>query len=425
MSAASQGRITAFVRRMFPWGTWGQRARTVMLGVALLAIAGLLGLLGLIAYGRLSIAFFKPEHRLSLSGKTQTQCIGRYLVDVPVEFGAINANSVELIYGLTMHDKSKMVELEIKSDDYDRTRFEEDVQASLDRIKKRRTDWGTSALLAQKVIDTPFGKAWLLRHLDRTSHSIYAGMDSELHLLVGNRYVLLRGATHELPNPKPKATKGKPLYTYMDPMPTEDRLRKAAMGIKRYTDATRAPEGFCADGLVLNSKTMGYDFESAGFRSNEDNQVLPDTFLDISINGQYDPLADHDRFNDMLSVHPVIRAILAVAGSHYMELRSGTSTIAGMPAREYVLAVKENGIVSYQLMAQATLAEDQQNVHRQAFTITFGAGDDPHEKVSPLDQDQVLNIWDAVFKSMRLSPANGGNNVDPQTGGLLRDAKAD
>ena len=160
MSMASTTRTKAFVRHWFPWVTWGQKARSVALGTALLVAASLLSFW---AYGRLCITFYKPEHMITLSGKTQTQCVGRYLVDVPVELGRLGIQSSQFIYGLTRDFKE--VTVDVKAEDFTRAEFEKTVQARVDDIKKERTDWGATTLLAQEVIDTPNGKALLLRYL--------------------------------------------------------------------------------------------------------------------------------------------------------------------------------------------------------------------------------------------------------------------
>ncbi|RZA12461.1 MAG: hypothetical protein EOP02_30220, partial [Proteobacteria bacterium] len=64
---------------LFAWNTWGQRLRTSGL-VLLLSIV--LGLLGFWAYGRGAVYFYHPENMTTLSGKTRTHCVGRYLIDV-------------------------------------------------------------------------------------------------------------------------------------------------------------------------------------------------------------------------------------------------------------------------------------------------------------------------------------------------------
>ena len=97
-----KARFIALLRACFAFGTWGQRVRTIMV-LIVLAVASFW------AYGHIAVYFYKPKNMITLSGKTQTQCVGRYLVDVPVELGHVGINSSEFYFGLT--DKFKTVEV--------------------------------------------------------------------------------------------------------------------------------------------------------------------------------------------------------------------------------------------------------------------------------------------------------------------------
>lgn len=396
------------LRSCFAFGTWGQRARTV-------AFSLILTLIGFWAYGVLAVHFYRPQPMITLSGKTQTQCVGRYLIDVPVELGRLGSNDVDLLYGLdTDFDK---VEMEVKDPDYTRPRFETEVQARLDDIKGERTDWGAPTLLAQEIINTRYGRALMLRFLNRGT--VNARIQNELHMLVGSRYTLLKSDSYDTPDPEPIATKEKPMYTYIDPKPAEDRLRNVAMNIQGYTDATKAPEGFCVAGVVLNHKTMGYDIETAFFHSSAHKEFLPKTNLAIGMKGQYANNNEDNVFDRVARANPILRADLATGGGQLVQLRHGTPKINGMPAREYAAAMHIAGKVVFHLMAETALPKDQQSLQRPAFIFDFEAGSSMEEKTSPLDENQVLAIWDTLLTTMRLSPANGGNRIDGKTGALV------
>lgn len=399
------------LRACFAFGTWGQRARTV-------AFSLVLALIGFWAYGVLAVHFYRPQPMITLSGKTQTQCVGRYLIDVPVELGRLGSDDVDLLYGLdTDFDK---VEMEVKDPDYTRPRFETEVQARLDDLKRRTNDWGTSKLLAQEIINTRYGRALMLRYLD--TGDVESRINQELHMLVGSRYTLLKTESNRTPKPEPIATNEKPMYTYIDPKPAEDRLRNVAMNIQDYTDATKAPEGFCVAGVVLNHKTMGYDIETAFFHSNADKEVLPDVRLTLNMQGQY---AGHSEerenlFQRVSRQSTGLRALLAAEGGQLVVLRHATPRINGMPGREYGHAMHTlGGKVIFQFFAETALAKDQQSMLRPFFNFDFEAGSSMEEKTSPLDESQVLAIWDTLLKTMRLSPANGGNRIDGKTGALV------
>ena len=396
------------LRACFAFGTWGQRARTV-------AFSLVLALIGFWAYGVLAVHFYRPQPMITLSGKTQTQCVGRYLIDVPVELGRLGSNDVDLLYGLdTDFDK---VQMEVKDPDYTRPRFETEVQARLDDLKRRTNDWGTSKLLAQEIINTRYGRALMLRYLD--TGDVESRINQELHMLVGSRYTLLKTESNRTPKPEPIATNEKPMYTYIDPKPAEDHLRNVALNIQDYTDATKAPEGFCVAGVVLNHKTMGYDIETAFFHSSADKEFLPKTNLAIGMKGQYANNNEDNVFDRVARANPILRADLATGGGQLVQLRHGTPKINGMPAREYAAAMHIAGKVVFHLMAETALPKDQQSLQRPAFIFDFEAGSSMEEKTSPLDENQVLAIWDTLLTTMRLSPANGGNRIDGKTGALV------
>ena len=408
-----RGRGVGHVRAIVPGRTFTlsghpQRARTV-------AFSLILTLIGFWAYGVLAVHFYRPQPMITLSGKTQTQCVGRYLIDVPIELGRLGSNSTVLTYGLTTDFDT--VEMDVKHSDYTRAQFEKEVQARIDDIKGERTDWGTPTLLTHEVIETRYGRALMLRFL--THGFIESGITHELHALIGTRYVLLHGESY-VPNPEP-VTK-QPWYKLIDPKPAEDRLRNVAMNIQDYTDATKAPEGFCVAGVVLNHKTMGYDIETAFFHSNADKEVLPDVRLTLNMQGQY---AGHSEerenlFQRVSRQSTGLRALLAAEGGQLVVLRHATPRINGMPGREYGHAMHTlGGKVIFQFFAETALAKDQQSMLRPFFNFDFEAGSSMEEKTSPLDENQVLAIWDTLLTTMRLSPANGGNRIDGKTGALV------
>ena len=354
MSVHSTTRSAALVRYWFPWGTWGQRMRSVLLGMALLVAA-----ISLIywAYGRLSVTFYKPKHMITLSGKVQTQCVGRYLIDVPVELGGLGIHSTSFIYGLTKDFDS--VEMDIKGSDYTRTQFEKDVRARVDDIKGERTDWGAPTLLAQEVLETSNGRALMLRYLDTGTKS--SAIDHELHILVGTRYAILKTISY-VPDPEPVTNE--PWYTFIDPKPAEDRLRKIAMNIKGYTDATKAPEGFCMDGVVMDDKTMGYDIETALFDARVNRELLPRTEFSINMEGQYGNNHEETQFQRVDNVSTALAVEMLAAGWQVVELRRNTPKINGIPAREYVSATHMTNKVMFRGLAETALPKAQQSPQR-------------------------------------------------------------
>jgi len=196
-----------------------------------------------------------------------------------------------------------------------------------------------------------------------------------------------------------------------------------AMNIKGYTDATKAPEGFCMDGVVMNEKSMGYDIETAMFQAIVDRQLLPDTQLSIDMDGQYGGNEDETLFQRVNKLSAALAVQLITNGWQSVELRRNTPKINGIPAREYVGATHLPDKVMFRLLAETALPKQKQSLQRPFFNFDFKAGSEMAGEASPLDQDQTLKAWDGLLKTMRLSPSNGGKRLDPQTGDLVQEMK--
>lgn len=405
-------RLKPFARACFAWGTWGQRIRTLFVVLFLALVVFWL-------YGMLSVHFYRPTTIIHLSGKTTTHCVGRYHIDLPVELGRMGLHSLTLTYGLEIDHRT--VDVSIKQQDYTRADFEQAANARIKDIQEERTDWGSPTLLASELLTTPNGKVLLLRYLN--SGSVLSGIDSEVHALVGNRYVVLQTKS-PYPEPEPPVSKEKPMYTYMDPKPGEELLRKVALNMKGYTDAAQASEGFCAAGVVFNNKTMGYDVESGLLVSNRINQAFPGIGFTIHMAGQYGGQYEDDSlFVRMNRVIPLIREGLLTEGGHFVGLRKATPKINGMAAREYGYAMHLNKMVSFVMRTETALATGQQSLLRPFITMELEVGSLDEKVTSPLTQEQALKVWDSMLQTMRLSPANGGEQINSSTGAMTTTAK--
>jgi hypothetical protein len=170
-------------------------------------------------------------------------------------------------------------------------------------------------------------------------------------------------------------------------------------------------------GVVMNDKTMGYDVETALFKLAMGEKILDSSFS-INMEGQFlqrkeSVVERADRANPQLMV------IAAAEGRkiQVVELHKGPKSINAMPALVYAEGVHTDKGVSFRMQAETRLTKPQQSLQRPAiaFDLQFGDVDTP----SPVDQTQALQIWDTLVNSMRLSPANGGQRVDPQTGAMV------
>jgi len=396
---------------MFRFETLGQTIGTAMRSALLFVCVGLLTYC---TYGQLAPTFYQPTNMATLSGKTQTQCVGRYLLDVPVELGTFGVSVSSFIYGLD--ENFDTVEVEVKYEDHTPVQFAE---ATLKRIKelkeKKNDDLHIPLLLAQEVWKTPHGKVLLLRYLkdDVASFSL---VNSELHMLIGKRYAVVKGTSAEddYHNVKP----GRESYKFINPKPMEERLQKVAQNIKGYTDANKAPEGFCLAGVVMNNKTMGYDIETADFYGRNEPKWAQGIDFGVNMDGQFPSDGPNllQRSNEFVTE---LRKLVVSGGGHVNHLRSGERKISAMPIFEDVVALFYKGNVAFKFAVENALPKTQRSLLRPGFTVSLDFGD--HEKPSPVTQEQAIKMWDDMLNSMRLSPANGGNRVDPQTGDLVQE----
>lgn len=416
VSPAPPRKHLAVLWALFAWNTWGQRLRTSGL---VLVLSIVLGLLGFWAYGRGAVYFYHPENMTTLSGTTRTHCVGRYLIDVPVEMGNFGA-SAEFLYGLDASFKT--VEVVVDSEDFTPDRFMRKTNARIDELNsKQNNDLKIPLLLAQEVWNTPHGKALMLRYLDNEIYS-FALVSSEVHMLIGGRYVLIRGKSTEDDYNDVKS--GRQSYKFINPKPLEDRLKVIAQNIKGYSDATQAPEGFCVAGVVMNDRTMGYDVETGriGIYIDSDKKLLPDSSLSINFGGQYGN-TEESLLQRMARINLPLQFFVAQEGGTQHELRKGNNRVNGVPVEEYAHAIHLPNTVYFDFAAESMLRKEQQSLQRPFFSLRLEFGGQLSNKPSPVDQTQALKVWDTLIRTMRLSPANGGRQIDPKTGDLVPPVK--
>jgi Tle cognate immunity protein 4 C-terminal domain/Tle cognate immunity protein 4 N-terminal domain len=368
------------------------------------------------AYGRSAVYLYTPKNMITLSGKTQTQCAGRYLVDMPVEMGNLVVTVSEFYFGLTKDFKT--VEVKVISG-YTQTEFVAETNKRVNELKTTENEaLKIPLLLAQEVWDTPHGKALMLRYLKNELYS-FSQVNSELHMLIGNRHTVVTATSSEDDYHNVKS--GRISHKFINPKPMEDRIKVIAQNIKGYTDASKAPEGFCMNGVVMNNKTMGYDIETASFKSRGDRKLLPHLSFEIDMAGQFEGKGENviERAN---RAGAELRLMIAADGGQLFDLRKGERTINAMPGLEYAYALHAYGGTTFLMQAQNHLPKEQQSLQRPFFTMELTVGESGNNP-SPLTEEQALKVWDGLLGTMRLSPANGGQRVDAQTGGLVPTVK--
>jgi hypothetical protein len=348
----------------------------------------------------------------TLSGKTQTQCIGRYLIETPVELGSFGIRTSQFMFGLDSDFES--VEVGVWDEDRSPEAFATAVNQRASELTASINDGlQIPRLLTHEVWSTPNGKAYMLRYLEEAQTS-YSTIRSEVHVLVGKRHATITGESY-LEESKKNATTNLARYKYIDPQPMEARLKHVAQNLKGYSEGEYAPEGFCMSGVVMNNKTMGYDVETTSFWNYD--CLLPNTNFTIYMPGQFPRDGDPNLHQRAEQTVAELRQIFAKTPElgEVNNLRFNRRNINGMPSLEYAHHGLYKGSNSFKFMVENDLPKEQRSLLRPGFSITLDLGGD---NPSPVTQEQALKIWDAMIDSMRLSPANGGYLVNPATGNV-------
>jgi hypothetical protein len=370
------------------------------------------------AYGRSAVYFYTPPNMITLSGKTQTQCVGRYLIDVPVEMGNIGVSSAYFYYGIDKDFKS--VEVKVQSN----TSQAAFTQVTNNRINELKTTQNRELkiplLLAQETWKTPHGMALMLRYLE-DEFDATSSVRSEVHMLIGNRYTVMQSTSYEDSNDHDRLDEDRIAYKHIDPKPMEKRLEVIAQTIQGYSDASQAPEGFCLNGVVMNNRTMGYDVENTLFNAEVPGTALQNLQFSVHMQGQFQG-GGETIIEIAERVGTQLRLMVAAEGGQLFDLRKGKRSINAMPGLEYAYALRAYGGTTFLMQAQNHLPKAEQSLQRPHFTLELTSGLSG-DKPSPLTQEQALTIWDTMVDSMRLAPINGGKRVNPQTGALVRNVE--
>ena len=374
--------------------------RATLFVALLLLIVCLLGFGG---YGRLAVAFYQPASPSVLSGKTQTQCVGRYLIDTPVELGRFSFVSTQFQYGVQSY--APTVQLMLFSWPT-ASGFADYVAERTQVLQERRVESiKPSALLAHEVWDTPHGKAHLLRHLSAPEPSPYWPITSELHMLVGGHHVMASGTSYASAQDDPPAVHA--TYPYIDPRPMEARLRAIAQHIKAYDDVSTAPAGFCLEGVLMDNKTMGYAVERSLFVLVPPDNAQSHRALAIQMQGHLQ--ANEAAFTERIArenSQQRLQDFWEGENQQIVELRRGPRDLGAIPGLEYAEGRHGRDGVHFLTQWQSQWSPAQQSLQRPAIDmwLQLGTRDNP----AAMDKDQTLMLWDHLLGSLRLSPANGG-----------------
>jgi hypothetical protein len=312
----------------------------------------------------------------------KTQCIGRYLVDLPSSFYWSDPN-MTLYYG--RNENFKTLEVDVLDFKATPESVAKAVAAHAAKLGREINDGtGKSNLIAQVKEGNADGV--MLSYYSDSSGT--AGIKHELHVLIGTAYVLIKGSSYE------NVSEAKE-----DLSPAvETRMLKLAANIHPVTDPEKAGPGFCLGSVVVDSDN---DFESANmtFGMAKHPDIRFNVWMDNQDNAP-DSLLDRMKSFDA-----------AADGRHLTILRSRNLTFVGVPAQEKAAKIVEDRD-EYHFVLESrppspSFAQEGVNV-----SLTTGNQLDNGRYISStLTENEVVALWEAIVTSFRSRP----NAVRPTT----------
>ena len=355
------------------------------------------------AFQRFHVPSYTPAVMTEFSKQMRTHCLGRFLIDVPADLGVPSVSYANFYFGLGSDFKQVEVQMphteDMSQEDFDRL-----VATRRGELQNGRNAYiDAPMLLAERSIYTPTGDAVLFRRLYRDQGSV-STIVSELHALVGGRYVIL--LSESFPPSDLGNEVARTLYKLADPIVAENHLDMVARHMRRAADAEHAGPGFCLNGVLFNQRDSGVDEEKASFDFNDTTTRQPK--LSISMRGKfgYDKETLHQRVSRVLAFMSGLEDEGPIR-----KVRKGERTIAGMPFQEWAQEIYTNKYktTQYSFFVQNLKPEpEDKRFERPGTSITLVSGADDYQSSSPYSLPQLEQAWDLWLSTFRLSPGNGG-----------------
>ena len=328
---------------------------------------------------------YTPQTTATLTTERTTHCLGRYLIDLPSNFELHTGGwgDIELYYGL---DKDfETVYATVKPGRYTNEAFWKEVnQRRFELQGATNTATKGPMLLLGEQLDTSTA---LLRRLGDEFYGL--SIKTEVHVLVGNRYVTLEQESYSKDD-------NDITYTKADPAPAETRLKMIASKLLPYENATRAKPGFCMQGVLFD---VGQDDENGTF--NFYAKDVPDVHLTMdyhAVTGQpsqglYERVAEGESSWPMILHGRVV-------------LRRGDRALGGAPAQENLS--KQTDPSTQHLFDIERRSTEPRTLDSPFFSISLNTGNEYGEGLaihrqgnSSLSDAQMLKLWDDMVTSVR------------------------
>lgn len=356
------------------------------LGIAL-ALAVLASLSGFNPYWH---PFYFGSKSMQVPTEYQWHCLGRYQIMLPKGFMAETEQFKDmftLFYGLD--GDHKRVAGRVMNKDHSPEAFERAYHAHRDQLARTiNDDTQKPMLLKEEQIGE---RAFLLRRMERDSSE--NGVFTELHQLVGSRYVILKADSFR------KDSDVKPYLVTVDFSDAEARLKTISPKLFAITQATASRPGFCFGGVVFDS---GQDTERTNFDFRWTDTPDQPVTLEVSYQGVLDP-GTREPFSARMANLP-LKSRLSV-----QTLRDRMTQVGpGLPWHELLIRLP-GWDVPERMKAEPMHMFLGQHAHNQGTTLdkpdfelrlVLGGGGDAPE-ASPLSDADALAMWDKIVKSIR------------------------
>ena len=296
----------------------------------------------------------------------------RYLIDLPSGLTITDECRMTLTYGLGADFET--VDIEVLDVRADPTKLRTTVASRAAKFEgQQHTKLKVSMLAAKTTVSST---ATLLRRFDDYSLTQY--FIFELYALVGDALIVAKASVYD-----------------NNIAPVEARLTRLLSQMSRPADMARAGRGF-ALGPVLIDAAQDQEHSSITLHDG----ARPDVWFAISTNAIG---ADADK--SLLQRGDANDAKVRALGAKWDSLRRGKVRIADMDAEEELIGYKAEGKNGFLFAAESRRTRPSFDRQKLKFDLTSGRliGGAPLE--SSLSQSEMVAVWDAAIRSVRLRPA--------------------
>jgi len=261
--------------------------RTIIIAAIAIAIASLIG-------SSLLLFQDKDSTVTTFSSSKRTWMFGRHLIDLPSDWFYSTGSFVTLYYGLGTDFNT--VEVRVLGIDVSPGRYIEAINDRSSQIQQVAHDSGGSMLLAHIALDPTRTLLRFYRNPEQKNYHTH-----ELHLLVGDVYVLIKA------------------HSYQNVMaPVEARIQALAKTITKISDPQTAGPGFGLGPVII--------------RDHHDQEIGMLKFRAPGTNLRLDAATSAIQEQERINMKEQEKQTLA--GIRYNSLRSGAPTFAGMESEQ-------------------------------------------------------------------------------------------